>query len=115
MVASAAVAGLWLHLGLPLPACRLREWTGIPCPTCGSSRLVESLLSGRILEAALMNPFVFAGLSAVASWAVVSVVRTVFRLPTWRLVLTRRERRALVLFLIAALLASWTFIIWRDA
>lgn len=115
MVASAAVAALWLRLGLPLPDCRLREWTGIPCPTCGSSRLVESLLFGRILEAAAMNPFIFAGSTAVVLWAMISAVRWVFGLPTWHLVLTRWERRALVLLLIAALLTSWAYIIWRDA
>jgi hypothetical protein len=115
MVAAAAVAALWLRLGLPLPECRLREFTGIPCPTCGSSRLVESLLSGRVLEAAAMNPLIFAGLAAVLLWALVSAACWVFGLPTWRLALTRWERRALVLLLIAAVLISWAYIIWRDA
>lgn len=115
MVAAAAVAALWMRLGLPLPECRLREFTGIPCPTCGSSRLVESLLSGRVLEAAAMNPFIFAGLAAVVLWAVISAVRLVFRLPTWRLVLSRWERRAFVILLVAAVLISWAYIIWRDA
>lgn len=115
MVAAAAVAALWLRLGLPLPECRLRELTGIPCPTCGSSRLVESLLSGRVLEAAAMNPIIFAGLTAVVLWAAISAVRWVFGLPTWHLVLTRRERRVLVVVLIAGVLASWAYIIWRDA
>ena len=115
MVASAALAALWLRLGLPLPQCRLREFTGIPCPTCGSSRLVESLLSGRIFEAAAMNPLIFAGLTAGVSSAVISTARRVFGLPTWRLVLTQWERRALVLLSVAAVLASWAYIIWRDA
>jgi hypothetical protein len=115
LVASAALAALWLRLGLPLPQCQFRELTGIACPTCGSSRLVESLLSGRILEAAAMNPFIFAGLTAVVLWAVISTARLVFRLPTWRLVLTKWERRALVLLLVGAVLTSWAYIIWRDA
>ena len=115
MVAAAALAALWMRLGLPLPDCRLRELTGIPCLTCGSSRLVESLLSGRVLEAAAMNPFIFAGLTAVVLWAVISAVRLVFGLPTWRLVLTRWERRAFVILLVASVLISWAYIIWRDA
>jgi hypothetical protein len=77
--------------------------------------LVESLLFGRILEAAAMNPFIFAGLTAVVLWAVISAVRLIFGLPTWRLVLTPWERRALVFLLVAAVLTSWAYIIWRDA
>jgi len=56
LVVGAASSAVWLRLGLPRPVCLLREWTGIPCPTCGTTRLAESLLSGEVLEAFTWNP-----------------------------------------------------------
>ncbi len=44
-------------LALPLPNCPLRTWTGRPCPTCGLTRSVESLLKGNWQEAVNFHPF----------------------------------------------------------
>jgi hypothetical protein len=115
LLAGAAVAAVWLRLGLPLPQCRFREWTGVPCPTCGSTRLVDSLLSGDIAAAAAWNPLVFVGLVVVILWAVASAIRVTFGLPTWRLVLTRWERRVALWLAGATLLASWAYLIGRGA
>jgi hypothetical protein len=114
LVAFALPAAAWLHFGLPLPVCLFRESTGIPCPTCGSTRLIESLLSGRILEAATMNPLIFAALVAVLSWALLSTARVVLGLPVWRVVLGRWERRMLLFLAVVAALANWAYVIARS-
>jgi hypothetical protein len=114
LVAVALPSAAWLRLGLPVPVCLFRESTGIPCPTCGSTRLLESLLSGRILEAAAMNPLVFAGLAAVLVWALLSTARVALGLPGWRVVLARWERRLLLCFAIVATLANWAYVIART-
>src|SRR5690606_1481945 len=39
--------------------CHLRLFTGIPCPTCGSTRALMAILDGRPLDAFLFNPLMF--------------------------------------------------------
>jgi hypothetical protein len=37
--------------------CLIKRVTGVPCPSCGSTRSVLNLLHGEILEALYINPF----------------------------------------------------------
>ena len=37
--------------------CFIRNATGIPCPSCGSSRAVEALIHGDVIASVLFNPF----------------------------------------------------------
>lgn len=37
--------------------CLFKQVTGIPCPSCGTTRSVLSILKGDILEGILWNPF----------------------------------------------------------
>jgi len=46
--------------------CPLRLCTGLQCPTCGSTRSLLALLSGRPLEAIEFNPALIAIISAFA-------------------------------------------------
>lgn len=110
----AALSALWLWLGLPRPLCHFRVWTGIPCPTCGSTRLADALLSGKPVEAFLWNPLVFLSLTAVAGWALLSIVRRLLDLPAWRLKLEPRERVTVRVLAVAALVAGWGWLIWRG-
>jgi hypothetical protein len=109
-----ALAAAWLRLGLPRPVCLLREWTGVPCPTCGTTRLIEDLLSGDILGALAWNPLVFLIMTAVAVWAVLSAARFAFGLPTWRVVLSPRERFGARALALAALVGGWAWVLWRS-
>jgi hypothetical protein len=110
----AALAALWLRLGLPRPVCYFHEWTGLPCPSCGSTRLVESLLAGDPLGAVRWNPLIFLVLAGVAVWALVSTARVVLGLPAWSIELTRPERRALRLLGVTALAAGWAYLLWSG-
>ena len=115
VMAFGAVAGaVWLKLGMPVPACRLRELTGVPCPTCGSTRLAEELLRGHVLDAFAANPLVFLALAGLAVWAIASTVTRLLRLPTVRVRLDKRERLVLSLAAVASLAASWVYVILRD-
>lgn len=51
--------------------CIIKNATGYPCPSCGTTRAVTLLLEGRIIESILLNPF---GL-------VVAIIMTIF--PIW--------------------------------
>ncbi len=112
LVLGAAAAAAWLRLGLPLPVCRLREATGVPCATCGSTRMVEALLSGDVAAALAWNPLVFAVLTAVSVWAAYSVARLTLGLPGWRLVLERRERLSAGLLAVSLFAAGWAYVLW---
>jgi len=107
------LAALWLRLGLPLPVCPLRQWTGIPCPTCGATRMVRAVLAGEPVRALAANPLLFLVLTGVAVWAVAATLGRVLRLPGWRVTLEPHEwwlvRGAAVL----AIAGDWIYLLWR--
>lgn len=114
LLLASAAATVWLRLGLPRPVCSFREWTGLPCATCGSTRMVEALLSGDVVGAAAWNPLVFSALTAIAIWSAGSAACAALGLPVWRVVLVRRERLGFALVAAAALLSSWGYLLWRG-
>ena len=111
----AVLAFVWLRLELPLPVCRFRSWTGLPCPTCGTTRLVESLFSGDIAQAFAWNPLIFVALAGLAAWAVGSTVVRLLHLPSPRLRLEPREWRWSRIAALAALAAGWLYLLVRQA
>lgn len=52
----ALVTGLGEASGREVVLCGLRRATGLPCPTCGSTRMVLAVAGGRIGEAFALNP-----------------------------------------------------------
>ena len=110
LIAGAALAALWMHLGLPTPVCLFKEWTGIPCPTCGATRMIAALFSGNIWGAALLNPMLFVALAGLAVWAVASTVRLAFGLPVWWVALAEREKLGLRILACCLLAANWVYL-----
>lgn len=58
--------------------CMLKHTTGIPCPSCGSTRAVLSILNGDLLQALYWNPlgfilFLFLLVSPI--WIMVDLIR----------------------------------------
>lgn len=104
----------WLLLGLPVPVCTVKHWTGLPCLTCGSTRLAQALLRGDLLEAATWNPLVFILLALITLWAAASTMRALLGLPSWRVVLTAGERRAAGLAAGSVLVAAWVYLVLRG-
>ena len=113
LVVGAALGAVWLRLGLPRPVCYFRNVTGVPCPTCGSTRLFEALLAGDIADALASNPLVFVGGIAVALWAGLSTVRLLFKLPRWHPIFNTVERRLLRILAVAILIAGWSYLILK--
>jgi hypothetical protein len=108
------LVGLGLRLGLPTPPCALKAWTGLPCATCGTTRLVRALASGEPLQALALNPLVFCGLTALATWSALSILRLVVDVPAGRLVLAPSDRGRLVLGLAAAVVLNWLYLVLRG-
>ena len=42
-----------IHFGL----CIFKNITGVPCPSCGTTRAIQLILHGKIIESLYMNPF----------------------------------------------------------
>ena len=67
--------GFGTHEQLGLPACRMIEWTGIPCPGCGVTTSVALFGHGRFLESLHNQPLGFlVGLAIplAAVWTIAS-------------------------------------------
>ncbi|MCW8985159.1 MAG: DUF2752 domain-containing protein [Thermoanaerobaculales bacterium] len=77
-----ALRPLWLAVTPLLRPCIFRSLTGVPCPTCGSTRAATAFLDGNLIAAFTANPLAatagllfvvgapLAALWAVARWPV---------------------------------------------
>lgn len=75
LLLQAAFAGVSAE---PSRLCLFRRVTDLPCATCGGTRATLALMSGRILEAARLNPLVASGWLAApfaGAWLVVRRTR----------------------------------------
>ena len=112
------VIALWLGLVLAIVAmqqatgvgvvvCWFRAATGIPCPTCGSTRALMALAGGRPLEAIEHNPLVVAIGLVGAAWLAA-------RIGLGRAVSVRlepQERRWAWLLVAVLFFANWAYVI----
>ena len=58
--------------------CIIKELCGIPCPSCGTTRALMTLVQGNYVEAVLLNPFamvVGAGLIILPIWVAADLLR----------------------------------------
>lgn len=92
--------------GITPETCLIHGILDVPCPTCGSTRVVSQLLGGRVLEALRLNPLVFFGL--VGGTLALGV-----RMATggWlRVELDPAERRILLAIGLALMLTNWIWL-----
>jgi hypothetical protein len=66
----ATVAVGLLHLDrLPVALCYVKTLSGLPCPTCGSTRALGRLFARDVPGAFAMNPLLTLAAFAVVAWA----------------------------------------------
>lgn len=108
-LATVALSPLWIHLTGMLRPCMFREVTGIPCPSCGSTRGVLAVMDGRVLDALTLNPLMAMGFvtflagGAIAplwAWRTGRVPDVEHPLPMW-------VRISIVL----VILANWAWVV----
>jgi cytochrome bd-type quinol oxidase subunit 2 len=115
-----AVAAAWLAAvvlfemlrppGCSASLCLFRNVTGLPCPTCGSTRAVQALVAGRPLEALRHNPLVVTAPVAGAAWL---LLRAAGAAPRWQ----ARRGSDVALAVVAVLLVAvnWWYVMLHDA
>ena len=107
---AAAAVGLLRLDRIPLTLCVFKGLTGLPCPTCGSTRALGRLFALDFAGALGMNPFTTLVAVVVGAWAVADLAL----LPRRRALGLEVPKRlgfalragALVLFL-----ANWVYLI----
>jgi hypothetical protein len=65
----AAAVGLLRLDRIPLTLCVFKGLTGLPCPTCGSTRALGRLFALDFAGALAMNPFTTLVAALVSAWA----------------------------------------------
>lgn len=88
--------------------CMAKRFTGLPCPTCGSTRGVISILQGRALRAWAFNPLLF---TVFAAWGASLAIRVAFARAV-QIHWTRRARRIAWAVAGVLVLANWAYVIW---
>jgi hypothetical protein len=76
-----ALRPLWLMLAPVLQPCVFRSLTGIPCPTCGTTRASTAFLHGNLAAAFSANPLAAAMGFLFVAGAPLAVLWAVARLP----------------------------------
>jgi len=116
LVGSVALTGFYFLLPYCIPViggCRFREWTGIPCPTCGGSRSIYALFHGRLGESFAQNPMVLIGALTLAGWFLLSLAAEVIPRREMEVELTRWEKILLRVLAVAFPLATWAYLLVR--
>jgi hypothetical protein len=107
----AAGAVSLLHLDrIPLTVCVFKGLTGLPCPTCGSTRALGRLFALDFAGALAMNPFTTLVAVLVAGWALADLAL----LPRRRVLDLEVPKRLGFVLRVAALvlfLANWVYLI----
>lgn len=93
------------------PSCVFKGITGIPCPTCGTTRSVLYLSQGDIATALVMNPLMSLALMAAVAYFLYSVITLTFNLPRMSFILPDREKTAVRAAVIMLFLVQWAYLI----
>ncbi len=93
------------------PDCVFKGLTGIPCPTCGSTRSVMHLSHGNMLSAFAMNPLTTLCLISAVLYFIYSLMSVAFHLPRISFLLTDNERNVMRAGVVMLLLVQWAYLI----
>ncbi len=107
-----ALRPLWLALVPLLRPCPFRALTGIPCPTCGTTRAALGFLDGHLVSAFAANPLSALAAVIFVAGAPLMVLLTMRRrpIPDPTLALPRWPRVAALV----AVALNWSYLIFTE-
>lgn len=107
-----ASLALWFAAGLPTPSCVFHSLTGLPCPTCGSTRAAYHFLHGHFAASFLFNPLAFLAFCALVLFDLYALTILAARAPRLRLHSFSPVEKLLLRSLVVALLAgNWFYLL----
>lgn len=107
----AGAAVVFLHLDrLPFALCIFKGLTGLPCPTCGSTRALGRLFSLDLAGALAMNPFATLVALLMVGWALADLA-LLPRRQALGLELSPRLGFALRVAALFLFLANWAYLV----
>lgn len=109
-IAAAVVVGVLGLDRLPLTFCVFKGMSGLPCPTCGSTRAVARLFDLDLAGALAMNPITTLLAVVLAAWALADLV-LLPRCRSLRIGLSLRGGRWLRGIALVAFLANWVYLL----
>jgi hypothetical protein len=111
-IALLALAAAWVpQVAAYAPDCAFKGVTGVPCPTCGTTRSLIQLSHGNILSALFMNPLAALCMIAAVLYFIYSLATLVSGLPRIVLTLSDKEKNILRTGAAMLLLAQWCYLI----
>lgn len=122
LMCAAGYAWIYYNLGngaeTPVHACVVKKIAGIPCPSCGSTRSVISLMEGNVVEAVLWNPIgliLLVGMAVFPVWITYDLFN---KQQTLYLAYRRTEaffsRRRYAISALILVLANWLWNIYKG-
>jgi hypothetical protein len=111
-IALLALAAAWVpQVAVYAPDCAFKGLTGVPCPTCGTTRSLIQLSHGNIAAAFFMNPIAALCMIAAVLYFIYSLATLIFGLP--RIVITFSDKEKNIVRTGAAmfLFAQWCYLI----
>ena len=109
---AALLGTAWIFSGFPTPLCPLHTLSGIPCPTCGTTRAATALLHGDFKTPFLLNPLMAGSLMASGLYVVYAVVVVIGHLPRVRIEsITLSESRMIRVLAILLIAANWLYLL----
>lgn len=114
LIGGSAAAWGFLFPGAHLPACPFHALTGLPCPTCGTTRALAALTHGRIAAALAWNPLAAVAAVSCLLAGAASTARRLTGLEAVRLETSPKEQTAARVGAILLIGANWAYLVARG-
>lgn len=103
-----------LHLDhLPVNFCVFKSLTGLPCPTCGTTRAFGRLFAGDISGAIAMNPLAACGALGLLAWGLADLA-FLTRRRSLAVELSPHAGLALRVAAVAAVAMNWAYLVYAG-
>ena len=111
IVLLALLAGRFLPVLALAPSCAFKTLTGVPCPTCASTRTIVYLSHGDVASAFFMNPLVLAGVLAALVYLFYSLFTLFFAVPRLVVAFSGKEKDRIRALAVLLILANWLYLV----